>query len=159
MISHIKRHTVYQVPLVGGNWEKRGRGLYKQPVLRPLIHLLEVRATPIPTMTTLWISRQGQGAQTSILRQSVYSQTVASGEASLQIFKQSIVNSLIQTAQSPRPVAVQTGWNVYFSQQLQLVVLRQRVSISFLEENSHKQKPLPCWLRRRHLAITETLCP
>lgn len=102
---------------------------------------------PHPQHVHSRISGQCQAAQTSILRQSVYSQTASSREASLQIFKQSIVSSLVQTAESLKTVVAQTSWNVYFSQQLQLVVLRQRVPISFLEENSHKQKPLPCWLQ------------
>lgn len=65
-----------------------------------MVHLLEVRAITVPSMT-----RQGQGAQTSILIQSVYSQTASSGKASLQIFKLSIVSSLVQTAENLRTAA------------------------------------------------------
>lgn len=119
-------------------------GLYL--LLWSWIHLLAVRASTLPSMTTPWISGQCQSAQTSILRQSVHSQTALSSKASLQIFELSIVSSLVQTAENLRTEAAQTGWNVYFPQQLQLAVLRQRVPISFLEENSHKQRPLPCWL-------------
>lgn len=108
---HQEVHSSIRHLGVRRNWGEVRRGLYKPPMLWfAMIHLLKVRATTVPCMTTLWLSRQGQGAQTSILIQSVYSQTAGSRKASLQIFKLSIVSSLVQTAESLRTAAGWTDW-------------------------------------------------
>lgn len=130
---------------VRGNWGVVRHRLYKPPVLWSLIRLLGVRAITVFSTITLWISGQCQDLHPEtkclfpdwLIRQGIYL---------FRSLNRALCPAWYKQLRVLRTVAGQTGWNVYFPQQLQLVVLRQRVPISFLEENSHKQKPLPCWL-------------